>query len=362
MNAARRSKRRRDWPRGLYEPRPGYYVWRHPDGRTFVLGRIPMATAVNEALAANAHLGDTRPGLVERLTGGDKTISDVLDKMPVPRAAETAKAYRNYDARIRAKLGSTPCNQLTVAACADMVEELRDQGKEHAARYLRSRLIQVCRRAQGLGWMESNPAKVTDAVSPEVKRARLSLEQFQEVYKKASEVALWLQHAMLLALVTGQDRSTVCAMRRDDVRDGCLITSRSKTARTNRPVAIPLALRLNALDLSLAELVARDTGIDSVYLVHQIRSSRDAKPGTPIAPHRVTNAFADARELAGITGKGAPTFHEIRSLSKRLYDAQGGVDTKTLLGHASDSAAALYADPRSMEPQRVRIADDVNAK
>lgn len=26
----------RDWPRGLREPRPGYYAWMHPDGDLIV--------------------------------------------------------------------------------------------------------------------------------------------------------------------------------------------------------------------------------------------------------------------------------------------------------------------------------------
>lgn len=54
-------------------------------------------------------------------------------------------------------------------------------------------------------------------------------------------------------------------------------------------------------------------------------------------------------------GKGAPTFHEIRSLSKRLYDEQGNVDTKALLGHRTEKMGALYADPRGVAPIRVRV-------
>lgn len=67
MNAARRSIKRRDWPRGLREPRPGYYAWDHPDGRTLAIGRVPLSIAKQEALAANLHLAETRPSLVERL-------------------------------------------------------------------------------------------------------------------------------------------------------------------------------------------------------------------------------------------------------------------------------------------------------
>lgn len=36
--------------------------------------------------------------------------------------------------------------------------------------------------------------------------------------------------------------------------------------------------------------------------------------------------------------------------------AQGNVDTKALLGHKSDSVAAIYADPRGVEPVRVKVS------
>jgi integrase len=43
-----------------------------------------------------------------------------------------------------------------------------------------------------------------------------------------------------------------------------------------------------------------------------------------------------------------PSFHEIRSLAKRLYDAEG-VNTKDLLGHKTERMAATYADGRGYD-------------
>ena len=71
----------------------------------------------------------------------------------------------------------------------------------------------------------------------------------------------------------------------------------------------------------------------------------------------ITRAFSEARKLAGIPDEGAPTFHEIRSLSKRLYDAQGGVDTKALLGHMTDAMAKLYANSRDGAPIKVGVVN-----
>jgi integrase len=355
MSAARRSRRRQDWPRGLYEPRPGYFVWRHPDGSTFPIGRVPLAVARNEAIAANQHVHETKPGLVERLTGSDKTVADLLAEMIPAQAAATVKADKSRDKLIRSKLGDKACGRLTVSDCAEVVEALFKSGKERWAQSIRSRLVAMCQRGMQLGWMDANPAEVTLSQSPTVKRGRLTLESFQAIYAKAPEVTEWLQHAMMLALVSGQDRSTIAKMQRSHIADGYLTVWRGKTKRTNRPVAIPLALRMDAVGVSLAELVTRKTGVISKHIVHHISPWQNAPAGSPVHIDRFTTAFTEARRLAGIADEGAPTLHEIRSLCKRLYEAQGNVDTKALLGHKTERMADLYADPRGVEPIRVAI-------
>lgn len=361
MSAARRARRKQDWPRGLYEPRPGYFVWRHPDGRTFPIGRVLLADARNEALAANAHVAETAPSLVERLTGEDKTIADVIKAMPEPENANSAKSARSLDKRIRAKLGGILATRLTVRDCSDLIDEIRAEGKDRTAEAVRSRLSVLCAKAMAKGWMETNPAEATERPEVIVQRSRLTLELFRQVYEKAPEVCEWLQPAMRLAIVTGQDRSTICAMERGHVTDEHLTVWRTKTRETNQPVDIPLALRLDVLGWTLADLVKPRTGVLSRFLVHHVRPWGNAPAGAAIHVNALSRAFTEARKLAEIPdvmpdGKGAPTFHEIRSLSKRLYLQQGGVDTKALLGHATDSSANLYADPRGVEHIRVRIA------
>lgn len=361
MSAARRSRRKRDWPRGLYEPRPGYFVWRHPDGRTLPLGRVPLADARNEALAANAHVAETAPSLVERLTGEDKTLGDVITAMPEPANANSAKSARSLDKRIRGKLGDVLCLRLSVRDCSDLIDAIRAEGKDRTAEAVRSRLAVLCAKAMSKGWMDSNPAEATERPEVIVNRSRLTLELFQKIYAKAPDVCEWLQPAMRLAIVTAQDRSTICAMERGHVNDEHLTVWRTKTRASNQPVDIPLALRLEVVNWSLADLVKPRTGVLSRFLVHHVRPWGNAPAGAAIHVNALSRAFTEARKLAEIPdvmpdGKGAPTFHEIRSLSKRLYLKQGGVDTKALLGHATDSSANLYADPRGVEHIRVRVA------
>jgi hypothetical protein len=175
------------------------------------------------------------------------------------------------------------------------------------------------------------------------------------------EVAEWLQPAMRIALVTGADRSTIAALERSNVTADELVIKRSKTAdSTGMVIAIPLRLRLDVMGWTLRDVLRVRTGVLSRYLVHHVQPYGNAPAGSPVFPDRISKAFTAARVLAGIpdvlpSGQKAPTFHEIRSLAKRLYAAQGNVDTKQLLGHSTDSAAALYEDARGAEPLRVRV-------
>lgn len=362
MNAARRSIKRRDWPRGLREPRPGYYAWDHPDGRTLAIGRVPLSIAKQEALAANLHLAKMRPSLVERLQGADSSVADLMARMPEPANKNTAKSTRSLDKIIKAAIGGQACGRLSVAHCAELLEPLLEAGNTRTAEAVRSRLMALCRKGMALGWMDSNPAEVTERPTVRVQRGRLTLEMFLQIHQAAPQVAEWLPHAMMLALVSGQDRSTVATMERAHVSADALTTWRTKTRGTNQPVEIPLALRLDCVQTSLQDLVTRRTGVVSRHLVHHVSVWGNAPAGSAVHPDRISHAFTEARKLAKIpdvlpSGQGAPTFHEIRSLSKRLYEAQGGVDTKALLSHRSDRTADLYRDPRGAEPIRVRIGD-----
>jgi hypothetical protein len=354
-----RDRRRRDWPTGLREPRPGYYTWRNPQtGKDMVIGRVPLSQAKHEAREANEYVIAQRPTLVERLTGAGNTLAELLDKMPAADKPNTAKSLRSLDKKIRAALGALPCHALTVRHCAELVEGEADAGRERTAQALRSRLVAVCRRGMELGWLEFNPAEPTASRTVQTKRSRLTLEQFQAILAKAPEVSEWLRGAMLLAVVSGQDRSTVAGLRRSAVGAEFLAVQRGKTGVR---IEIPLTLRLEAVGLTLAQaLAACDSGIRSLkpgrdFIVHHWREFGNAPLGGKVHPDNLSHSFTQARILAGIEGDNPPTFHEIRSLSKRLYEAQGGVDTKALLGHLTERMSELYANPRGAEAIRVKI-------
>lgn len=354
MNAAaRRNAARRGWPRGLYEPRPGYYVWRHPEtGQTLPIGRVPLAHAKAEANSANLHVEGAKPTLLERVAGSDKTVAELLEKMPAATKKNTIKTHRSLDKRISESLGAVRCSSLTTMTLAEFVEGIEAEGKARLAQAIRSRLVAVCSRGMQLGWLESNPAEATRKAAVTVKRGRLTLETYQAIRAKADEVNGWLGRAMDLALVTGADRVTVSSMNRKMIDGEWLEFQRSKTGVRLR---VPLELELVAAGLCLRELVKNTTGIASPWLVHHVRNYGNAPRGARVFQDRISHAFTEARKLAKVPDEAGPTFHEIRSLSKRLYEAQGNVDTRWLLGHRDERTAAKYADPRGAEAVVIQV-------
>ncbi len=359
MAARPRIRKRANWPAHLREPRPGYYTWVHPiTGKSFVLGRIPLVQAIFEAHEANASIESQTVAkkLAERVTLGAETVADLIPKLSTEGIAHsTILTRRSLEKRITAAFGTVKCAEVTTRHVADLIEAIEKEGKNRTAQAMRSHLTKLFTKGMALGWMDKNPAAVTEAVKVKTARQRLTLDQFQAIRAKAKDVADWLENAMLLALITGQDRSTIVAWERATIGKDVVIASRSKTGVK---IAIPLDIRLGAIDLSLRDVLARcrGTGVVSRYLVHHIKQWRGVKRGDPVHYDTLSNKFAEARTLAGIKGKNPPTFHEIRSLTKRLYEAEGRVDTKALLGHKTQKMADLYADARGVEPVKVRFS------
>ncbi len=357
MAARPRTRAKGNWPDNLYEPRPGYYTWRDPrSGKTHVIGRVPLAVAKFQAIEANAHIVAAPKSLIERVQSAGQTVSDLLSKMPTEGIAEnTLRSRKSLDKAIREKLGEIDCTALSVKHIAELLEDVRDAGKARWAQALRSRMVAICRRGVELGWMQTNLAEVTGSPEVKVKRRRLNgIEEFNAILKVAPQVNEWLGNAMLLALVSGQDRVTIAEWQRPPSSATSVLLHRGKTGVK---IDVPLELRLDALGLSLGDVIARckSSSVATKFLIHHVRPYGNAPTGSPVHPDSISHAFADARALAGIKGDDAPTFHEIRSLAKRLYSDQGNVDTKALLGHLTERMSSLYADPRGIAPIRVKI-------
>jgi Phage integrase family. len=153
---------------------------------------------------------------------------------------------------------------------------------------------------------------------------------------------------MLLAVVTGQRLGDISNMKFADIWDNHLHVTQSKTGAR---IAIPLDLRCDELEVSLGQVISmcRDR-IVSPYLLHHHHTVARAKRGGRIQEQTISGAFSDARDASGLKWADGtpPTFHEQRSLSERIYRAQG-IDTKLLLGHKNQQMTDKYNDDRGRE-------------
>lgn len=253
-------------------------------------------------------------------------------------------------ALLKERAGMKPISSVDVRDIAQILEEYLSAGQPRMAQVVRSVLIDVFKEAQHYGEVPPghNPALATKQPRRKITRQRLSLAEWQKIFDIADKKHQYMGNAMLLALVTGQRLGDLSKMKFSDIWDDHLHIEQEKTGSK---IAIPLSLRLNAINWSLRDVIARcrDYAL-SPYLIHFFRATSQAERGAQVKANTLTMNFSKARDLAEIDwGTGTPaTFHEQRSLSERLYKVQG-IDTQKLLGHKSPNQTARYHDDRGKD-------------
>lgn len=340
-----------------------YWRYKHPvTGKFHGLGTDEVeAKAI--ATEANARLAEQRSRQVlaisDRIaTSKGKSITTVtwLErywKIQEERFASgdikenTYKQKAKPVALLKESAGMKLISSVDVRDIAQILEEYLSAGQPRMAQVVRSVLIDVFKEAQHYGEVPPghNPALATKQPRRKITRQRLSLEEWQKIFNIADANHRYMGNAMLLALVTGQRLGDISKMKFSDIWEDHLHVIQEKTGSK---IAIPLSLRLNAINWSLRDVVARcrDYAV-SPYLVHFFRTTSQAERGSQVKSNTLTMNFSKARDVAGIDWeKGSPaTFHEQRSLSERLYKEQG-LDTQKLLGHKTQQQTDRYHDDR----------------
>ncbi len=296
-----------------------------------------ISTSTGKAISTNTWLERYWKIQQERLRSGDIKENTIKQK---------AKPVSLLKERVGMKLISA----VNVRDIAKILDEYLAEGQPRMAQVIRSVLIDVFKEAQHAGEVPPgyNPALATKQPRRKITRQRLTLEEWQKIFDIADENHKYMGNAMLLAIVTGQRLGDISRMKFSDIWDEHLHVEQEKTGSK---IAIPLALRCNAINWSLRDVVDRCRDyVVSPYLVHFFRTTSQAERGTQVKARTLTMNFSKARDSANINwAEGTPaTFHEQRSLSERLYAAQG-IDTQKLLGHKSPNQTARYHDDRGKE-------------
>ncbi|EPJ0883756.1 TPA: phage integrase Arm DNA-binding domain-containing protein [Citrobacter freundii] len=349
-----------------------YWRYKHPvTGKFHALG-TNEAEAIAIATEANTRLAEQRTrqilAISDRIAtskGKAITTSTWLDRYQAIQddrlksgdiRLNTYKQKAKPVSLLRERAGMKLISAVDVRDIAQLLDEYISAGQPRMAQVVRSVLIDVFKEAQHYGEVPPsyNPALATKQPRRKITRQRLSLEEWKKIFDIADANHRYMGNAMLLALVTGQRLGDISRMKFSDIWDDYLHIVQEKTGSK---IAIPLSLRLKAINWSLRDVVARcrDYAV-SPYLVHFFRSTSQAERGAQVKSNTLTMNFSKARDLAGIDwGEGAPaTFHEQRSLSERLYKEQG-LDTQKLLGHKTQQQTDRYHDDRGKEWSKVAL-------
>lgn len=345
-----------------------YWQYKHPvSGRFHSLG-ADEAEAKQVAIEANTIIAEQRTRQIlsvndrlARMKGkrSDITVSEWIDKYVTiqEERLKTGEIRRNSYLQkgkplrlFREHCGMQYLKDITTLDIAEITDAIKAEGHNRMAQVVRLVLVDVFKEAQHAGHVPPgyNPAMATKQPRHKVTRQRLSFEEWLKIYEASENQQPYLQSGMLLALVTGQRLGDICKMQFSDIWDDMLHVQQEKTGSR---LAIPLDLKCEALNMTLRDVISKcRDAVVSKYLVHFRHSTSQSVRGGSVSSSSLTTTFKKAREKCGIEWeKGtAPTFHEQRSLSERLYREQG-IDTQKLLGHKSRKMTDKYNDDRGKE-------------
>ncbi|MBL5927799.1 tyrosine-type recombinase/integrase [Enterobacter asburiae] len=351
----RRNSDRRNLPPNLYIRNNGYYCYRDPrTGKEFGLGR-DKRLAVNEAIQANIEIFacSEHKTLVSRINSDDiVTMHAWLDRYEIIIASRglKQKTITDYGSKLRAireKISDIPITDVTTKQIASLLNDYVSEGKSATAKLIRSTLSDIFREAIAEGHISVNPVAATRAAKAEVKRARLTIEEYRSIYEAAREFPEWVCLAMDFAVVTGQRVGDLCEMKWSDIVDGYLYVEQRKTSAK---LAIPTKLKSDELGLSMEDILQKCKNLGGETIISSTRRK-------PLSSGTISRYFMRARKASGLSFSGEPpTFHELRSLSARIYEKQiSDKFAQHLLGHKSDSMALQYRDDRGREWDKIEF-------
>lgn len=327
-------------PPFLYTWDGNFYYRDRNTGKTYPLGK-DRASAITQAIEANKHFDNVNVSLLDKITGNaERTVSDFCNLLEELNKAPARIKY------VKEGLGTYIIAKLTPLQITEWLDK-KWKDKLRMRQAMLGTIKGILSEAKGKGWVDVNVATdlLTDA--PKTARERLSLEEYLLIHTHA-EVPL--KRAMELALMAPARRGNVTQLKWSDIKDGYLHIEHIKV--DGMKIRYPLSLYLPDVKWTLGDVIGRcKDGVLSRYLIHHNSNHGMAKAGDPWRDKSIEQMFRDAREKAGLTvpeGKTPPTFHEIRSLARRLWSGHG-VDMKALLGHKTTKSSDLYDDPRGKE-------------
>lgn len=315
----RRRTKNLDLPPRLYLRGSSYY-YVSADKRWHRLGkdkgRALRLWAELECLPLHVTVGE----LVRRY------VAECLEKC----AQSTRKRYAGYARTIDEKFGTLPADDLTRFALA----RWRDGGEVKPGWFngCLSVLRKAYRKGGEWGWSKTNEADHVDFNATEPRGRYVTDAEFRAMRAIAPA---WLQTAMDLSYLTGMRESDVISLRWNAVADR-LYVEQIKTRRGGEPgTGTRQAFEIGAPLRAVLE-GAKRVSVVGLFVVA-------TNKGRPISARRLQEAFAKARNAAGVDRD--TRFHDIRGKSA-TDAADDGMDYQAMLGHTTKAMSDRYIKTR----------------
>lgn len=250
------------------------------------------------------------------------TVADVVKRYVADcmgkQAESTRKRYAGYSRTIEAQFPSLPADDLTTFALA----RWRDGGKVKPIWFngCLSLLRVAYRKAGEWGWAQTNKAEEVAFNEPGERSRSVTPDEFRAIRDGSPR---WLQVAMDIAYLTSLRESDILALRWSQVSDRLYVVQIKTGNRQAFDIEPPLRAVLEG---------AKRAPIVGLFVIATDK-------GRPITARRLQEAFAKARDAAGVDRD--TRFHDIRGMAATTA-AEEGLDYQAMLGHTDKRMSERY--------------------
>lgn len=265
----------------------------------------------------------------------DSLIERALDDMKIEVAASTFKNYLICARRVSTSFAEFGPQQIKPQHIAEFLD--MHKATPSMANLMRSFLKGMFQRAVRWGIVDANPVRDIEQFKTKKRDRYITADEYRAIHEHASPT---LRCLMDLAYITGQRIGDVMGIRYADIDDTGVFIRQQKTG--NR-VLISMTPDLEA---TIAQARAIHRSVKGLTLFHK-------NDGTPLAYTTIYGHWKRACAAAKVENAH---FHDIRAAS--ATDAKSyGLDSKTLLGHTTDSSHNRY-----LRSKEVPVATPVPAR
>jgi integrase len=297
----------RDLPKRMHF-KHGRYYYVHKNKWT------PLSTNFHEALAQYGKL-------IAPMKGGmAELISEFMASIVGEVAPSTLRNYTVAAERLRSIFIEFAPEDVKPRHVAEMMEHFK--ATPAMANTMRNVLKQVFVRAVTAGKCDTNPVVFVGPRKQKKRERYITDAEFAAIKAQATPT---LAAIMDICYLTGQRIGDVLSIRLADIDEGGIFFRQKKTGNRLRVTMTP--------DLARAIAAARSlhTSVHGLTLFH-------TRGGKPFAYWTVRTLWERATLAAGIADVH---IHDMRAKAATDAKAQG-LDSKTLLGHASESSHLRY--------------------